>query len=371
MNTLNVGQDITFIAGVRIESESNDYKSRFVPGAGSLGGFPTPSGQTKDTTTKYTETIWLPNFHLVLRPTEFMNVRLAAYKALARPDFNARLIKLYGVGAGTGSQVYLGNPTLRDSKAWNYEVSTSFFSDLIGLVTVSAYYKDIKDDIHLLNGAGLSGHQFLDSLGIFWPTSLTNGGYQLTIPYNATSATHIWGFEFEHQANLGFLPGYFQFVVLSYNFSIVRSETHLVSTTIDTIKVLQHNDFGDYYIDTYANRIIDRKQKLEGQPEFFGNVAVGYDIGDFSARLSFYYQGEFNSSFSPGGLTDGVIGAYSRVDLTLKQKITPNIALLLSLSNLLDTQEKTYTINRVYNWRKLSTNQRYGATADFGVRVSF
>jgi len=370
MNTLNFGQDLTLITGLRAERESNDYKSRFVPGTGSLGGFPTPTGQTKDTTTSYSETVWLPNVHLVIRPFDFMNVRLAAYKALARPDFNARLIKLYGQGTGTGTQVYLGNPFLRDSKAWNYELNTSVFDNAIGLVSISAYYKEITDDIHFLNSAGLTGPGFIDSLGIHWTTSLTKGSYQLTIPYNASSPTKVWGFEFEHQANLGFLPGYLQFLVLSYNFSVIRSETHLIATTIDTTFSADTTEFGVVITPSYSNRIIDRKQKLEGQPEFLANVVLGYDLGGFSARVSFYYQGEFNSTFSAGGLTDGVTGRYTRLDLALKQRITDNVSLLLNVNNLLDVEEDTYTTNRVYNWTRLNTSQRYGTTADFGVMVN-
>lgn len=370
MNTLNVGQDITFIAGLRAERESNDYISRFVPGTGSLGGFPTPTGQTKDTTTTYSETIWLPNFHLLVRPADFMNVRFAAYKALARPDFNQRLIKLYGAGTGSGTQAVLGNPNLRDSKAWNYEINTSIFSNTIGLISVSAYYKEITDDVHMLSGAGMNGPAFLDSMGVHWSTALIRGAYQLTMPYNASLPTKVWGFEFEHQANLGFLPGYLQFLVLSYNFSFIRSETHLIATRIDTTFSADTSEFGITITPSYSNRIVDRKQKLEGQPEFLANIALGYDIGGFSARLSLYYQGEFNSSFSPGGLTDGITGRYSRLDLTVKQKITDNVSLLLSISNLLNTVEDTYATNRVYDWTRLNTSVRYGTTADFGVRVT-
>jgi TonB-dependent receptor len=369
MNTLNFGQGITLIAGVRVERESNDYLSRFVPGTGSLGGFPTPTGFVKDTSTSYLETIWLPNFHLTVRPFDFLNVRFAAYKALARPDYNSRLIKLYAQGTGTVNNLYVGNPNLRASRAWNYEVNTSVFSNTIGLVSLSAFYKEITDDHHLLNGGGLMGTRFLDSLGIVWNTALTRGGYQLTIPYNSSAPTRVWGFEFEHQANLNFLPGYLRFLVLSYNFSIIRSETHLVATTIDTTWKVQHTEFGDISTPFYTNRIIDRVQKLEGQPEFFGNIAIGYDFGGFSARLSVYYQDEFNSTFSPGGLTDGITGGFSRWDLTVKQKMTRNISLLLSLTNLLDVEENTYTANRVNDWRRLNSSGKFGLTADFGVRI--
>ena len=369
MNTLNIGRNVTFIAGVRVESESNDYISRFVPGTGSLGGFPTPTGQVKDTATSYSETIWLPNFHVTMRPFDFLNVRLAAYKAIARPDYSARLIKLLGQSVGGSNLLLVGNPYLRASKAWNYEVNTSIFSNNIGLISLSAFYKEITDDHHVLSQAGLVGSRFLDSLGIKWNTSLTRGGYQLTAPYNSSAPTKVWGFEFEHQANLSFLPGYLQFLVLSYNFSIIRSETHLVATVIDTGWIITHSEFGDITTPTYSNRIVDRVQKLESQPEFFGNVALGIDLGDFSARLSVFYQGEFNRTFSSGGLTDGLTGKYTRLDLTVKQRLSDNISLLASISNLLDVQEDTYTTNRVYNWTRLNTSQRYGLTADFGVRI--
>jgi len=41
----------------------------------------------------------------------------------------------------------------------------------------------------------------------------------------------------------------------------------------------------------------------------------------------------------------------------------------LSVSNLLDVEESTYTTNRVYNWTRLNTSQRYGMTADLGIRI--
>ena len=369
MNTLNFGRDVTFIAGLRVESESNDYVSRFVPGTGALGGFPTPTGQVKDTATNYSETIWLPNFHLTVRPLEYLNVRFAAYRALSRPDFSARLIKLYGQSVGSSNQLIVGNPNLKASKAWNYEINTSVFSNTIGLISLSAFYKEISDDEQVLNAAGLVGPHFLDSLGIHWATSLTKGGYQLTVPYNTALPTKVWGFEFEHQANLSFLPGYLQFLVLSYNFSIVRSQAHLVATQIDTTYSVTHSEFGDIVTPNYTNRIVDRTQKLEGQPELFGNVALGIDIGDFSARMSVYYQGQFNRSFSGGGLTDGITGEYTRWDLTMKQRFTDHIALLLSVSNLFDVKESTYTTNRVYNWTRLNTGQCYGMTGDVGVRI--
>ena len=373
MNTLNYGQALTLMAGVRMESESNDYLSRYVPGAGSLGGFPTPTGRVNDTTYQYSENIWLPNVQLVVRPTDFLNVRLAAYRALARPDYNYRLIKLYAQAIGTVNDLFVGNPNMRTAKAWNYEVNTSIFSSTIGLVSVSAFYKEITDDLHMLEQAGFTSSTFIDSLlGSHWNTSLTSGGYQLTMPYNSTKPTRLWGFEFEHQANLTFLPGFLQYFVLSYNLSFVRSQTHLVATKIDTIRIWQpppDPDTPGFWRYDYVNRVVDRVQKLESQPEFFGNVALGYDYKGFSARLSLFFQGEYNSSFSPDGRSDRIAGNFAKWDLTVRQRITDNFSVYLSGNNLLDVYEDAYGMNRVENWRRLSTSSRYGTTVDVGFRV--
>ena len=132
MNTLNIGQAVTFIAGVRVENEDNDYISCYMPNM--VSGFPVPANSILDTTSSSSQTVWLPNFNLAISPFSFMKLRLAAYKALARPDFNMRLER-YIAGrpaeVGTSLQVYVGNPNLKTAQAWNYEINTSFLAMLL------------------------------------------------------------------------------------------------------------------------------------------------------------------------------------------------------------------------------------------------
>jgi TonB-dependent receptor len=364
MNTFSIGQEITIIAGVRIESESNEYQSRYTPG--SLGGFPTAKGLIRDTVSSFTETNLFPNFHLLFKPVDFLNVRFAAYRALARPDFNSRLVKLVSSASGTSNSLIVGNPYLRNSKAWNYEMNTSVYHNTFGLVSISAFYKEIDDMVHFLNGAASIGNGILDSLGIQWKGP---GSYQLTLPYNSSKPTKVWGFEFEHQASLNFLPGYLQFFTLSYNASIVRSETYLISTVTVATRETVMTEFGPVVNDIYSTQQSERKQKLESQPEFYANVSLGYDIGDFSTRVSVFHQAEFNRSFSSGGLTDGITGSFSRLDVTVKYQISDNISLLLNVMNITDAEEAVYTTNRTEGWKILNTNERYGRSADLGVRI--
>jgi TonB-dependent receptor len=366
-NTLKIGQDITFIAGLRVEKENNDYKNKYSKII--AGGFPSITLPTRDTSSTYNpKPNWLPNFHLNIKATDFMNIRLAAYKALARPDFNMRLATYFGwrpAQVGGNKQLIVGNTELKTAKAWNFEINTSFYSNEIGLLSISAFYKEITDMYHMLNQINTSGDVIFQSLGLK-THSLHTGTYQLTIPYNSVDPTKVWGFELEHQINFTFLPGLLQHIVLSYNASIVRSETQLIGSTTDTTYTIIP---GFPPLPVYHERAITYKQQLENQPKFFGNISLGYDIGGFSGRISLFHQDDYFSSFSPSGRSDVLIAGYNRVDLALKQKVTDYLTVLLNINNLTNLEDVNQIDNRVNNYVLPNTTQRYGMTGELGVII--
>ena len=371
MNTLNYGTAVTFIAGVRAEKESNDYAAKYVNTP--LGGFPV-TGSLLDTSSAYTETAVLPNFQLTARPTDFMSVRLAAYRALARPDFNSRLNKMVVRVTNPRDPLTIGNPNLKNATSWNYEVNTSFYGNSIGLFSVSAFYREINDMFHTVSGIpgvyqpGKPG-SLLDTLGITWHPSIPAGS-PITLTYSVNSAypTKVWGFEFEHQADLRFLPGLLSHIVLSYNFSFVRSETYVLGYVTDTSYIIIP---GFPPLPQFSTRLVETKQKLEGQPDFFGNVALGYDLGGFSGRVSVFYQGEYNVSYSAGRRNDPVAHQFSRWDLSLRQRVTENFSVFLNLNNFTSVVEDQYTANQPDNWQALRSSQQYGLSGDLGVRLEF
>ncbi|MBN1407371.1 MAG: carboxypeptidase-like regulatory domain-containing protein, partial [Calditrichaceae bacterium] len=224
MNTLKFGQKITFISGLRTEHEYNNYDAYYMKSR--VGGFPLAEDVLFDTTSSAQQTVYLPNFHLAYEATDYLKIRLAAYKALARPDFNMRIDRYVGGrGAVIGSafEVQVGNIELKTAEAWNYEINTSVYNHKVGLISLSTYYKEIKNMYHMLEEFGTSGEWALDTLGSKWISGMGGTAYDLTIPYNSKKPTKVWGFEFEHQINFHFLPGYLKGIVLSYNASIVRS----------------------------------------------------------------------------------------------------------------------------------------------------
>ncbi len=370
MNTLNIGQKLTVIAGVRMEYEFNDYANKWSPDQ--IGGFPVPVGVAYDTTGSYEETVWLPNLQINYKATDFMNVRLAAYKALARPDFNMRLNSYFAwdpASSSGNSQLLLGNTKLKTAKAWNFEINTSFFSNNLGLISLSAFYKEIEDMYHMLSSYPTRGNELISSLGLEWK-SLYGGNYELTVPYNSPEPSKVWGFEFEHQINFQFLPGLLKNFVLSYNFSLIKSETTLISSAIDTTftEVELWPGGPIVVVPEYSTYRTSRTQPLESQPEFFGNISLGYDYAGFSGRISVFHQGQYYRSYSANGSSDRIIGAYTRVDLSLKYQLLDNIALLFNANNLNNIDEDDIQKNTIHDYDILRRSELYGTTMDFGIR---
>ncbi len=366
MNTFKIGQQVTFIAGLRSEHEYNDYSAYYMKGT--VGGFPIPENVLFDTTSSAQQTVYLPNFHLAYSPTDYLKIRLAAYKALARPDFNMRIDRyVAGRGAVLGSPfvVQVGNISLKTAQAWNFEFNTSAFNSDIGLISVSAFYKEIDDMYHMLNNYGATGDSVLQEFGINWESKMGNTAYQLTLPYNSDKPTKVWGLEFEHQINFNFLPGLLKNIVLTYNFSIVRSETYVFGAKIDSTFYDPPGPIPPTW--KYFNTLDERKTKLEGQPEFFGNIALGYDIGGFSGRVSVFYRDEYNDALRATRQSYTINKAFTRIDIALKQRITENISLFLNLNNLTNIEEGDFNYDGDNDIRRFNRSEKYGTTLGFGI----
>ncbi len=396
MSRSDIGQDATLIVGLRMEREQNDYRARFAPGGlGSIGI--AVSGELDDSTTTHTETIWLPNAQLTLRPTDFLNIRFAAYRALARPDYNLRLPTFF-VASGPPATFVIGNPNLKDAKAWNFEVNTQLFSGKIGLVSVSAFYKIIHDLFHQTNNVAISWvnaikqspdsvvnthYKVLDSLigstGARWQTDprfvqAIHSGFitAVSMAYNSTSPSYAWGFELEHQMNFGFLPvSWLQHITLSYNISVTRSQTSIIlSKTIpdSAWKERQGSRPAHWQAQDIQVPVVVTRQS-EDQPKFYANAALGYDIRGFSSRISMFYQDQYTKSYSTNGTTDQVVNSFTKFDLSLKQEISAGISLILNVNNLTNRKDETSSINNLRDWDIPLTAELYGRTMDFGVRI--
>lgn len=294
---------------------------------------------------------------MILKPTDFLNLRLAAYKTLIRPDYNSRVPKF--ICTQNGNYISMGNPGLKNANVWNYEFQTQFYGNIIGLFNINAFYKDIEGMQQATKGIRLTGAESAEKLGINlqslpvdfpFPTS----SYEIFTYYNSPKQTRLWGFEIEHQANFRYLPGLLRNIVLNYNFTFLRSEAWaLVKPT------------------TTQNLIEFSKQPMDNIPDFFANIILGYDIMGFSFRLSYFYQDKYLITYDYN--SDKIFeNKFSRIDIAASQKILGNITIILHLNNLTNFQEEA-SYEQVYGYRNnspIAQEYRTGMNVDFGIRVS-
>jgi len=378
MHYLNFGQSVKFIIGIRIEGEKDNYAGHYFPNNISDAATLYDSIPLPTHTNQYSETSLLPNFHMILEPTDFLTLRLAVYNTLIRPDCIDRIPKFFCISDQDNSDHYLnmGNPDLKNADVWNYEIQTQFYGNGIGQLTMNAFYKDIEGMVQETNGIKLSGADALESLGInrsSYPAHYTfnkDGLYNVITYFNSPKPTRIWGFEIEHQANFRYLPEPFKNIILNYNLTFLRSETWALDVKNIYIRRSSYeNLFSNYSIVSYT------KQKLNTMPEFLANVILGYDLNGFSCRISYFYQGEYPIPDNYYSMSQLKGNKLSRLDIALKQQLWNNVSLIVNLNNITNSSEETLyrTSATPYSptgsWQTAQT-YRNGTNFDFGIGVN-
>jgi outer membrane receptor protein involved in Fe transport len=104
------------------------------------------------------------------------------------------------------------------------------------------------------------------------------------------------------------------------------------------------------------------------QPSNIANVTVGYDIGGFSARLSYLFQAEVLRGLATNAEADQFTESYYRWDLALKQKLGRGVEIYANLNNLNNRADRNFqsSIGQYPTFIEY-----YGFTMDAGVRYSF
>ena len=225
---------IDLIAGVRYERTRNSYRSIFgSPRVDEDGTILNVTGLV-DTVGNRVLDQWLPMFHLKFKLTDWANLRLAATKSLNRPNFFS-LVPWEIVNRGE-SYAERGEPNLEHMSAWNYDAILSLFGKF-GLFTFGGFYKEIENIDYTLTSR------------IFDRTNPIYGLY-LTRPVNAEGVSTILGFEVDLQSNFRFLPSPFNGIVVSANYTHLKSETLYPISIIET-----HGCISIYfYCDRYSEK---------------------------------------------------------------------------------------------------------------------
>ncbi len=339
MAEINIGPRLMILPGFRFERTTTSYKSVFGQAKVDERGIVTLEGSTDTVgTVSYNE--FLPMVHVRYKFTDWFDTRIAITKSLARPDY-FNLVPWERISYFDGT-VERGQPYLKHTKVWNYDIFFSFYGNY-GLFTLGAYYKSLKD-IEYIRVSRITDPG---------PTV----GYTLTQPENSEYETEVYGIEFEVQTNLRFLPNPFDGIVISANYSYIHSKTHFPFLKVGPRSPLPPFNFT--FIDTA------REGRMPGQANHLANVTVGYEKGNFSGRISMIYQGDALQTIGVRSELDGYSDDFVRWDLAMQYKFLPNMAVTFNMNNLTNLPEGAFLGIETYATRE----EYFGWTADLGIRL--
>ncbi|MEL7363808.1 MAG: TonB-dependent receptor, partial [Bacteroidota bacterium] len=344
MARIDIGRYVTLIPGIRYEGERTEYtgqRFREIINALREG----PPADLEELVIEREHDYWLPMIHLDIRPLDWLSVRLARTETISRPSFN-QYAPITSID-GFGNFIRAANADLRPSEATNYDASVQVINDKLGLFGVSAFRKQIDGLIFPVQFPArrvvADGDTTL--LGVPAGTNVPSGWLEGTTPelstfVNNEAETTYWGVEFEWQTNFSYLPGALKGLVLNLNYTRSFSEatyrTFLLEQTF--IPGSRPPRFELSISDT------TRTGRMPDQSANVFNATLGYDIGGFSARLSYLYQSNTASFINPReALLDTFVGDYSRFDLSLRQKVLSGFEVFANLNNLNNREDRSFT----------------------------
>lgn len=301
---------------------------------------------------------WFPQIQLRVKPTDWLDVRLASTRSIIYPDYRAVSPYLFVDTYPTIPVLRLGNPYLKPALTQNYDIYVSVYENSIGLFTAGFFYKEIDDLIvpieYFTNNSALIHYRYI----------LPKAGSKTEVHTwtNLDKTSYVRGIELNWQTHFWYLPSFLSGFVLNINY------THIKSVTYYPYYYTKRTGTPPIFTFTQVDTL--RTGKLIDQPNDIMNVTLGYDVGGFSARLTFSYTDNVLRLADPTyEELDSYTAAYYRWDFTAYQNLpwVDGLQLFLNLTNIGNRPDREYTSVL----EKLSSVQYYGRAADLGIRYTY
>ena len=268
---------------------------------------------------------WLPSFNARLDVGNGVVFRVAASKAISRPDlssfrtggaiFDNTADLLAGGTLDTGPlfQIFTGNRLLRPIRSWNYDLSAEWYFDNVGSLTLALFLKDIEGIVN----EGAVVRSFTSPSGVTTDVEV-NG------PAN-TDGGKLKGIELAYQQTYDFLPE-----------PLSGLGSQLIYTYVDA------SDFNNSTLGAEQSPF-SQGLPLAGVSKHTVNATVFYEKGPLSARAAYNWRSDFLQTprdvifpFSP------IYGeSTGQLDASIFYSVTDYLKLGIQGVNLLDEVTRT------------------------------
>ena len=286
-----------------------------------VGGVLTPVSFEK----KYNDV--LPALNLTAQLQRDVFLRFSAGQTLSRPEYvDLAPSTAVNVNAQT---VTIGNPQLNPIRAKTFDLQAEWYYDKGALVSLGLFRKDIDTYIQRIservpfNTLGLP-----DALLVTGGCSITGGTPACpTLPSSVVTVSRaantpggpLNGFEFNLQAPLRFLPGFWGNFGLLANFTRVSSDINYITRTA-----------------TATLPQLSMRAPLVGMSPKARNFTLYYEDGKLSARISSAHRSRYilNVLGDVNGHDFTYVDASTNVDFSTSYQVTPKLKLSLEAANL-------------------------------------
>ena len=242
--------------------------------------------------------------NLIFRAGYFTSVNRPAIGLLNRTQ-TPRLILVPIFGPNNDQPlltVSQGNPDLVPSYTDNYDVSIEYYSDDIGAIKLSGFYKSIEDPFTI---AAFEGGLELAPEDLTLPDAPEfnnlpdNVFIQVSQPVNNDDSIEIWGGEVSIERRFEELPGAFSGLGIFANLTYTDSSQ---TFQLDT--------------NTNPDGFVEVERRLPGSPKYSGTAALTYNKYGFDSSLTYSWQDRRLISIQDFGL-DEYNGEFGTLDFRL------------------------------------------------------
>jgi TonB-dependent receptor len=376
MFELKIGS-LLVLPGIRMEAANTSFSSYSIIANGintsGVTGTPTPVSSKRENEYSF------PSLNMKLKLNNTLSLRGAIFKSISRPNFNNLSPRTIVDSNESNREIDSKNPLLRPSIAWNYDFSIEAYNSKLGLITINPFYKRIEEiQVKLNDYFPLRNERIVNApSGFFnsipavdsYPTGfLTNSSY-FALPINNPDKAEFYGVEFSVQTNLRYLKNkLLKGFVFDLNLSFINSKTKYPYFKEVVIGV---DNSGFFPKDIIGYEYSTREGKMSSQPDFIGNVIIGWDYKGFSSRISYRRQGV---TVSDGGdrlaFKQNFKDDLELVDISLRQRFYKNFELFLNANNITNYVDERFVVYN--NEHRLPLNLNYfGNRIKFGLRYRF
>jgi iron complex outermembrane receptor protein len=323
------------------DAESRDDPRDFLPEAAAYG-----QQAAIPNTVELTDTKWLPSFNAKLNLNDDMLIRFAVSKGLSRPNVQDLRASqeyvvttnrvnfppvqqgdpLFGIDRGAQNitvgdiRVNRGNPYLKPTTAWNYDLSYEYYFTG-GYVSLAGFYKDIKNVI---------------STGDMSLGTTTLDGQTVNIIYNGQvnqATAKVKGVELAYQQFYDFLPGLLSNLGVQANYTYIDAKTQPPSNGVDAD--------GDGVPDDVTTVFRWGVDDMLGQSKHIANAVGIYQDDNLELRLAYNWRSSSLATYRDWVTGHPVyLSAAGFLDASIKYRVNEHVQFRASIANILDTKSK-------------------------------